>query len=740
MYDLQKNYRNQIIRVGIRCLALVMLFWVFNQDAKAQAIIKTSVPEGWVIKTDNSVYQLFLGADKKVRAIYYGVAEQQDYLKENAAWTMAAHEVPVRGGAASRTPAVEVVFEDGTRDVDLIYKSSEIFDKGEMSILKIVQQDSHYPLEVISYFKVFPEFDIIEKWLEVKNTGNNGGILIENLLSGSVALPHDNYLLTHMSGNHMHEFQLQHEPLHPGVKTVQQKEFKSNSTAPWFVVGTDHTTSERGPVWFGSIHYSGNWALQFDKAFQGTLQLLGGINFWDTNWTLEPGRSFTAPKVSFGYSDDGTDRASLNLSSYIKKHILPERFREELRPVLYNSWEATYYDVNEKQQMALADVAKDIGIELFVVDDGWFKDRTDGRSQSGLGNFDLDMNKFPNGLKPLIDHVHSLGMKFGLWVEPENVNPNSDVYRAHPDWVFQFPNRETNKFRKILNLANEEAYHHLLNILTTLLSENSIDFIKWDQNNLLVDPGWKNAPAGKDREARIRHTENVYRLVDELRKRFPDVIFETCASGGGRVDLGMLSKMDQAWVSDNTDPVDRLFIQHGYQKMLPANTMVSWVTSMTRHLPVSLDYRFDVSMAGVLGVGADITKWNEQEKDIARQKIAFYKTIRPIVQWGDYHSLVSPFETNRSASQYISQDKGASIVFCYNMAKYLSGSQYIDRGTTNIRLKGLHPNYDYSVRKVGNEKDAGKVYKGDFLMNVGIKWPLGEQAFQSVVLHIERKK
>ncbi|HMR18413.1 MAG TPA: alpha-galactosidase, partial [Sphingobacterium sp.] len=582
--------------------------------------------------------------------------------------------------------------------------------------------------------------DIIDKWLEVRNVGKKDKILVENLLSGGIALPHDQYTLTHVAGRHMNEFQLQVEPVNPGLKTVQQKEFKSNSTAPWFMVGTAETTDVSGPVWFGSVHYSGNWVLQFDKAFGGILQLLGGINFWDTNWTLNPGETFTTPKMSFGYSHTGADRASLNLAGYTKKHVLPARHREELRPVLYNSWEATYYNVNEKQQMALANVAKDIGVELFVVDDGWFKDRTDGRSQSGLGNFDADKDKFPNGLKPLIDHVHGLGMKFGLWVEPENVNPNSDVYRAHPDWIFQFPNRETNKFRKILNLANEDAYKHLLSALTKLLSEHAIDFIKWDQNNLLSDPGWANAPKGLDREARIRHTANVYRLVEELRARFPKVIFETCASGGGRVDLGMFARMDQAWVSDNTDPIDRLFIQHGYLKMLPSNTMVSWVTSMTRNLPVSLDYRFDVSMSGVLGIGADITKWDEQEKEVARKKIDLYKKLRPMVQWGDYHSLLSPFKGNRSALQYVLRDKDEGVVFCYNMAKYLTGSQFNDRKTVNrIRLKHLNPDYYYIIKNVNDEKARDEVYKGDFLMNVGLSWPVKDSAFHSAILHVERK-
>ena len=724
----------------IRNSFLVCLLYLFIafQGIDAQEILKTSAPNGWILKTENSVYQMIIDNNQKIKHVFYGSPEQSDFRQKNAKWMQSVDEVPVRGGVPFRTPAVEVVFSDGVRDMDLIFDFYEIIEDKGIPLLKIVQKDTFYPIEIISYFKVYKEFDIIEKWITVKNTDKRDKILIENLLSAGIVLPPAEYSLKHLSGRYMNEFQIHQAYLTAGLKTIQSKAFKSNEHAPCFMVNTAETTKSQGPVWFGSLHYSGNWGLYFDKNFDGSLQILGGINFWDTNWTLNPNEVFITPKMTFGYTCNGSDMMSVNLANYIRKHVLPSRFRDELRPVLYNSWEATNYNVNEQQQIELANVAKEIGIELFVVDDGWFKDRTDGRSRSGLGNFDLDKNKFPNGLKPLIDHVHGLGMKFGLWVEPENVNPNSDVYRAHPDWIFQFPNRKGNEFRKTLNLANESAYNHLLESLTKLLQENDIDFIKWDQNNYLSEPGWVNAPKGLEKEVRIRHTNNVYRLIEELRKRFPNVLFETCASGGGRVDLGMLSRMDQAWVSDNTDPIDRLFIQEGYNMMLPANTMVSWVTSMARHQPISLDYRFNVSMSGTLGVGANISKWTKEEKEIAKAKIVLYKKIRPTVQQGNHYSLVSPFEANRSAMQYVSQNSENSVVFCYNLANYLYGSQHIDRGTTTIKLKGLDADTDYIVKDTTKDDDKGVVYNGKFLMNVGLNWPLGNQFFQSKVLLIEQ--
>ena len=323
-----------------------------------------------------------------------------------------------------------------------------------------------------------------------------------------------------------------------------------------------------------------------------------------------------------------------------------------------------------------------------------------------------------------------MGMKFGLWVEPENVNPNSDVAMAHPDWIFQFPNRKGNQYRKILNLANEEVYQYLLKTFTQLLKENKIDFIKWDQNNALSEPGWVDAPKGLQREVRIRHIQNVYRLVDELRKRFPDVLFESCSGGGGRVDMGMLSLMDQTWLSDNTDPADRLFIQYGFLSAMPANAMVSWVTSTARHQPVSLSYRFDVSMSGVLGIGSDIRKWTPEETAIAKNKIALYKDIRPLVQQGILYRLVSPYEHNRCALQYNSNSKDSAVVFCYNLAEYLAGSQPIDRASSVLKLKGLDPARQYRLQKAGDAKDKGTVYTGALLMDIGIDWPV-KKSFES---------
>jgi alpha-galactosidase len=700
------------------CLAL------HAQNNKAEDIITPlSNPKGWMIKTRSSAYQLLITSTNSIKPVYYGSREQADNLVRNSQWFDGIEEVPVRGNFPFKTPALEVVFDDNVREADLEYVKGDIVTIEGRQALEIIQKDRYYPLEVTSYIRVLPEFDILEKWIVVKNTGNKGNIKIENLQSGSIVLPADEYKLSHLAGKQMNEFQEQETLLTPGLKTIQSKAFKANFNPPWFMVRPQNADKENGPVWFGSLHYSGNWQLVFDKSIEGNVQILGGINFWDSSWLLKPGTTFQTPKFSVGYTNGGPDGASQSLTAYIRKTILPERHRNDLRQVLYNSWEATFYAVNEEQQLELAKRAKDLGVELFVIDDGWFKGRVS--STTGLGDWEVDKTKFPDGLTALITKINDMGMNFGIWIEPESAVPNSEVLKAHPDWTFDMPrNRQAGDTRRYLNLAKEEVYQYLLQKLTKLLQENNIKFVKWDQNSYLSETGWHDAPPEIQREARIRFMNNVYRLADELKKRFPDVWFESCASGGGRVDLGMLSRMDQAWVSDDTSPLDRIFMQYGYLGALPANTMVSWVTGNNTHQPTSLDFRFDVSMAGVLAVGDDLRKWTAGDMATAAKKIAQYKVIRPLVQQGSVYRLVSPFEENRAAIQFQDEKTTTSAVICYNMAEYLHGSQFSSRSSTTLKLKGLKADEQYSVQKIDELDKNGTTYTGGFLMNVGIAWPV----------------
>jgi alpha-galactosidase len=709
---------------------------------------------GWLIRTKSSAYQLLVTANKKVFPLFYGPVAQADNQKRAVPRIPRFEEIPARGGSPNKTPLLEVIYADNVRRANLEYVSGQVITIDGRPTLKIIQKDTEHPLEVISYIRVLAEFDILEKWIEVKNTGKEGNIKIQNLLSGSISLPTDTYELTQLSGGELGEFQPYTSILTPGSKVIENKLFKSNNNMPWFLLRPKSTANDaNGPAWWGCVHYSGNWKLIFDNAFERahnyTLQVSGGINFWDTEWTLRAGENFITPKFSVGYTLDGAEGAARSNAAYVRETILPTKHRKTFRPVLFNGWVPTLFNVNDSVELSLAKIASSVGVELFAIDDGWFKGRNTG--SEGIGDWEVDKKKFPNGLGPLIDSVHAMGMKFGLWVEPEGIMTKSDVYRKHPEWVLGYSKKRPTPTRSFINLAREDVYQHLYTVLNNLLTNNKIDFIKWDQNTVLSDPDWAGASASLQEEVRIRFISNVYRLVDALRKSHPDVLFESCASGGGRVDLGMLSRMDQVWTSDNSISVDRLFIQYSFLGALPANTMESWILgdyiNQQNNLP-TLSYKFDVAMSGLLGIGCDIRKWTPEDRALAKKKIEIYKLVRPMVQQGTLHRLVSPFTNNRCALQYNSQDNDSSVVFFYNLALYVTanyskvpelfgGAQYLNQGSTVLKLKGLIPGKRYKIQEAGDDKSKGEVYSGDYLMNVGIEWPV-KAPFESRIMLVNK--
>jgi alpha-galactosidase len=691
-------------------------------SVQAAVITGTKNPVGWKIETALSSYQIAVAQDLIVIPLYYGPKGNMAEVRAPAVNVekkigSKIREVPFRGGFIEQTPAVEVVFADGTRDCDLQYVKSEIFERGGLPCLRVDMKDSVYGLMVSEFIRVVPESDILEKWLVLRNDGNDI-IRIENAQSGSIWLEANEYELVHFSGKWAHEFMLEKTVLSPGVKTLQCRDLMGWAS-PWFAVRPlGKTTELHGPVWFGEVAYSGNWRIDFEKTADGNVQIVGGINFWDTAVELQPKREFTTAKMVFGFAPDGMNGASQRLHNYIRTHVLRPKFAAKPHPVLYNSWFATTFDVNEQHQLELAKIAKEIGVELFVIDDGWFKGRVN--DQAGLGDWTVDKNKFPNGLTPLIKKINELGMDFGIWIEPEMTNANSDLYRRHPDWVLRYPKRTAHEHRNqlVLNLAREDVYQYLLASFDKFLGENNIKFIKWDHNRAITEPGWPDAPIGMQREVRIRYIENLYRLVDELQSRHPDVMFETCSGGGSRIDLGILSRMDQAWPSDNTCPGDRIMMQYAYLNAYPANTMDCWVTSEDwRREKPSLKFRFDVSSSGVLGIGADITKWSAEERKIAAEKIAQYKTIRGIVQLGDVYRLQSPFEGQRAVLEYISPDSSEAVIFLYNIWDTLPQSTPTTRGYNFVRLVALDPKATYSLNGDWQGKEDGET-----LMNIGVPW------------------
>ncbi len=455
----------------------------------------------WLLQGKNVSYGLGVDQNGTLKHLYFGsklpfVSDLPDvntaihHSSFEPSGGILQQEYPAWGGMYYYEPCLKATFSDQVRDTRLVYKEHRINEGAQSDELVIVLKDTHYPLLVHLHYRLFPEHDIIERHAVIENIGQDA-ITLEQALSGTWHAPRgDRYRLTHLAGKWIEETQIYQDEITPGKKTIESKRGNTGVQAnPWFAIDRGTADEDQGEIWFGALGWSGNWKITVEYNPFKLLQVSGGVHDFDFSWHLEGGKSFQTPVFSGGYTRGGFGQASRNFHQYQREHVLPKPIADGVRPVLYNSWEATYFDVNEQGQTALAEKAAAIGVELFVIDDGWFGERHHDRA--GLGDWTVNPEKFPNGLKPLIDKVESLGMKFGIWVEPEMVNPDSELYRNHPDWVYHFPNRPRTESRNqlVLNVGKPEVQAFMFESLDKLLSENSIYFVKWDMNRSFSEPG-----------------------------------------------------------------------------------------------------------------------------------------------------------------------------------------------------------------------------------------------------------
>ncbi|GAB4191939.1 MAG: alpha-galactosidase [Roseiflexaceae bacterium] len=686
--------------------------------------------QGWVLETERSAYALGLNEAGRLAHRYWGprLPFPEDYppAPDTTPWASfngpaqrLPEEYPAYGGLSYVEPCLKVTFADGTRDTDLAFAGVELRDS-EVPELVILLRDAAEPLEVALHYRLHAASDLIERWAELRNTGVEP-LLIERAFSAQWHLPPgERYRLTHLAGRWFDEFQIQREPLLPGVKLLESRRLTtSHHHSPWFALDRGGADEDSGAVWFGTLGWSGNWKITAEATDFGNTRLGIGLNDWDFAWRLTPGEIFATPPAYGGYTDAGFGGASRALHDFTRA-LLPHG--PQIHQVLYNSWEATLFDVDERSQGELAERAAALGVELFVMDDGWFHGRNS--DNAGLGDWWPDARKFPQGLAPLIARVNALGMDFGLWIEPEMVNPDSDLYRAHPDWVIHFPSRPRTESRNqlILNLARQDVQDMLIARLDTLLAEHNITFIKWDMNRNVSEPGWPDAP-GDPRELWVRYVQGVYRVWETLRARHPQVIWQSCSGGGGRADLGILRMADQIWVSDNTDALARLRIQEGFSQLFPANVMEAWVTD-TGADRVPLPFRFHVSMCGTLGVGAHLLRWSPEEQLQARKLIADYKAVRHIVQQGDQFRLRSPHQHAFSAVQYVAKDRSEGVLFAFRTHLPIPAE------LPPLYLRGLDPQVRYSVDGIAGARS------GAAWMHSGLTVDLAD--FESTMRRIRR--
>ncbi|WP_252263508.1 alpha-galactosidase [Paracidobacterium acidisoli] len=597
-------------------------------------------------------------------------------------------------------PALKITFPDGNRDLVLHYVSHTI-DGNTLTIrLKDIEREVFVSLR----YTTDPQTGILGRSAVIENRTSDP-LLIEQAESATWTLPRGtDYTLDYLTGRWAGEDQLQQEAIRPGQRVLESRRGSTgHQNSPWFAVERDHATDQdTGDVWFGTLAWSGSWRITVEQDQLRAIRITGGYNPFDFGYRLAPGQSLDTPVFYGGYTHDGIGGASRLLHRFEIASILPQKPTPKARPVLYNSWEATEFNVDEAGQEALAEKAASIGVERFVMDDGWFGQRKD--DHAGLGDWYVNPQKFPHGLKPLIDKVHSLGMDFGLWVEPEMVNPDSDLYRKHPDWVLNFTGRPRTEGRNqlVLNLARQDVRDYVYGFLDKLVTENDIAFLKWDYNRNWSEPGWPAVSPEEQKQVYVQYIDNLYSILRELRAKHPGLEIESCSGGGGRVDLGILRYTDEVWTSDNTDPFDRLSIQDGFTYAFTPGVMMAWVTDSPawRHPGItSVEYRFLSSMQGGLGVGANLNHWTPEDFATAKRLIAEYKQIRETVQHGSLYRLVSPRGSEDSVTESVSLDRSQAAVFAF-----LHTSQF-GYPYPRIYLRGLDPKAEYRVHWISSEPE-----------------------------------
>jgi alpha-galactosidase len=622
------------------------------------------------------------------------------------------------GGGLFLEPDLKITFPDGNRDLALEYVSYKL----EGNALSIVMKDISRQVYVTLHYAMDAETGIVRRWAEIENQ-TDAPFVIEQVAAGTFNLPSGfEYHLHFLDGRWAGEWNVRDEAIRGGKIVLESRRGSTGSqNNPFFAIDRDTSASqEQGDVYFGALAWSGSWQISVEQdAFQ-QVHVTGGLNAFDFGYHLKSGETFVTPAFYGGFSRHGLGGASRLMHRLEIDSIMPGAPHPRLRPVLYNSWEATGFNVDEAGQMALAEKAASIGVERFVMDDGWFGQRNN--DNAGLGDWYVNPQKFPHGLKPLIDKVHSLGMEFGLWVEPEMVNPDSDLYRAHPDWVLNFPGRPRTEGRNqlVLNLARPDVRVYVLGFLEKLLTENQIDFLKWDYNRNWSEPGWPAVPPEDEKNVYYDYVRNFYAILAELRAKHPKLEIESCSGGGSRVDLGVLRYVDQAWPSDNTDPADRLLIQNGFTYAYSPGLMMAWVTDSGNAMgrpAFSLPFRFLSAMQGALAVGANLNKYTPEEMAEAKRLIAAYKTIRATVQRGALYRILPP-ENGReqSATEYVSQDGNQVVVFAFLRS---SMEQY---AYPTLQLQGLDENALYALTAFEGkaQQETPAVASGAYWMHRGL--------------------
>ncbi|WP_105207604.1 alpha-galactosidase [Streptococcus suis] len=630
------------------------------------------------------------------------------------------------GAGDYRVSALELVSDKGAMISDFRYRSYRIFpgvkkikglpqskvqQKEEALTLEIILYDTVLDVEIQLNYTIFDKDAVIARSACVKNCSERR-IRLQNFASFQLDLLAEDYELITLPGKHAGERMICRNSITQGVHRIESRRVaSSHQMNPYICLLEPHTDEEVGKAYGFHLIYSGNFQMTVEKDQFEQLRILAGINDYNFNWLLEANETFFSPEVLLSYSDTGLNGLSQTHHDFINSRIIRQDFKNKERPILINNWEATYFDFTSEQLEKLIDEASDLGIEMFVLDDGWFGHRDS--DNSSLGDWVEYKGKLSKGLKSLSEYVHKKGMKFGMWFEPEAISKDSELYRNHPDFLLEAPNRPAYPSRRQyqLDFSRQDVRENIFNQMCQVIDNLQLDYIKWDMCRHVSDVYSNAQDAEKQGEVSHRYVLGLYDFMDKLQTRYPEMLMEGCAGGGGRFDLGILSYMPQIWTSDNTDSIARVKIQYGTSLAYPVSSFTGHVSASPNHQTgreSSLRFRSDVAMSCVFGYELDVSKLSEVEKLEIRSTILFYKRHRKLIQFGDFYRLISPFHNNTSAIMFVNPEKTEFLLFTFYSV--IEAQPPIKR----MRLRGLDSD------KIYKEMDTGKLYMGSELIEMGL--------------------
>lgn len=604
------------------------------------------------------------------------------------------------------------------------YPSTYVNDEKEADTLELYAQDKVTGVFVTLYYTVFSGCGVMTRRVRVENKSSED-CCIERVFSLCLDLPTMDYDLISLYGRHMKERSFERRPLSHGLQGVESKRgVSSHCQNPFLALAEAHADEKQGTVYGFNLVYSGNFSALAECDFNHSTRLLMGINPTDFAWKLVPGEYFDAPEVVMVFTEKGIGEMSRIFHRFYRTNLIRGRWKTEKRPLLINSWEAAFFDFDTEKLVSFAETAKELGIEMLVMDDGWFGKRN--ADNCSLGDWFVNEEKLPGGLKPLIERVNQTGLRFGIWYEPEMISPDSELFRAHPDWHVHVEGREPmlGRTQYVLDVSREDVRENIWQQMYEVLSNNKIDYLKWDFNRNISDAGSAILPPEQKKEFFHRFILGTYDLMNRLVTTFPDILFENCSGGGGRFDPAMLYYSPQIWASDNTDPIERLSIQFGTSMCYPASTMGAHVSASKR---TGYETKGNVAMWGTFGYELDPGKLTEHEKEIIKEQVKEYHKYYDLIHEGDLYRLLSPFENPyRAAWQIVSPEKDSFMFTVVTMRSELFAKLI-------IKMQGLDP------KKYYRNEETGEIYSGALLMNAGLVVdPEVNETGRSCVLHFQK--